>query len=276
MPLTTAVETITKPIAQMLIESQDVNRPVSWPTVRRYSNDMNAGLWDTNGESIKIDHQGHMRDGAHRCHALLISDIDSFDSVVVRGLEPITQRTMDLGRRRSPGNQLAMMGIKNANVVAGGAKLYLLYTTGLMFRDNNVATEHITTTFIEKWAGENIAKIDRLNGYLTDILATDAQPSVAYAAALVFDECGPTAAPAFFRLLHKGAGDESHPITVLDKRLQRHRRESIKIAPREVLGFYIQSWNAWAKDRPLTKFQRPRGGHWTEATFPRPVRVVGA
>lgn len=56
----------------------------------------------------------------------------------------------------------------------------------------------------------------------------------------------------------------------LDKRLQRMRREGLKMPERDYLALFILAWNAWRDGKQMSKFQRPRGGRWSEANFPEP------
>lgn len=254
--------------ATAALATQVRNRPVSWATVRRYRNDMAAGRWTLNGEGIIFDPDGRLIDGQHRLHALAELPDTTVTLAIVRGVSESAQLTMNQGRKRSAGQQLQMLGVLQGNIVASGVRNYLALTTGLLFRDNKLVTETITTPLVEEWVEKNRDKITALNGMVSDMRKADAPSSVAYCAALMFHDKSPEHVAEFFHLLAHGAGGPDHPITVLDKRLQRHRREGIRISNRDMLGLYVQAWNAWRKGLKLTKFQRPRGGHWTEKTFP--------
>lgn len=249
------------------------NRRMSRVKVTQYRNDMAAGRWQFTGEAIQFDEDGHLINGQHRLTAL--AELEGTGIViqflVIHGLPAEAQMVMDQGRARQPGQQLQMRGVKDANTVAAGVRLYLSYASGLMFRDNNTAREVITTAYIEEWVSEHPDLVESVAQIITNVKAADAPGSVAYCAALIFTRKNPAAAAEFFHMLAKGAGGEDHPITVLDKRLQRHRREGIRISARDTLGLYIQAWNAWRRGVKLTRFQRPRGAHWTETTFPKPA-----
>lgn len=98
----------------------------------------------------------------------------------------------------------------------------------------------------------------------------DAPPSVAAAAALGFMQIDAADTVEFFTLLARGAGTQGHPIVTLDKRLQRQRREGLKMPHRDYLALFILAWNAWRDGKQMSKFQRPRGGRWSEDNFPEP------
>lgn len=270
--ITTTIETWGPAEAAAALATMKRNRLLSPMTARKYANDMAAGRWQFTGESIQFDEDECLINGQHRCTGLASLPPETrITFLVVRGIPDDAQMVMDQGRIRQTGQQLQMRGVRNAAMVAGGVRIFLAHQTGLMFRDNTAAREVITTAYIEEWVQSNRETVESLNEIATFVKASDAPPSVAYAAALIFWKKNPTATVDFFRTLAKGGAREDSSITVLDKRLQRHRREGIKISNRDTLGLYIQAWNAWRKGQTFSRFQRPRGGHWTEATFPKPV-----
>lgn len=268
----TSIEAITPALARVYLATTERNRRLYQTAINKYRNAMESGLWEFTAEPIHFDATGCLINGQHRLTAVsMLPEEASIPFLVVRGLDQSAQLAMDQGRYRQAGQQLAMLGVKDSNAVAAGVRLYLAYSTGLLFRDNKLAQEAITTSLIERWVGEHADSVDNLGTFFTDIRKNDAPVSVAYAAAITFTQKNPAAAREFFHLLSRGAGGADHPITVLDKRLQRHRREGIAISSRDQLGLFIQAWTAWRKGQALTKFQRPRGGTWTAATFPRAV-----
>ena len=245
------------------------NRKVRQLLVERYRSDMVAGRWTFAGDPIRFNVDGHLVDGQHRLHALAETDL-TLPMLVVRGLPDEAQGVMDQGGRRTPGDQLGLRGVKDANAVAAAVKQYLIWTEGLLFRDSKAAQAQITTPRIEGWVEDNPVLVENLSKIIGLTKQNDAPPSVAAAAALRFMQIDAAAAVEFFTLLARGAGTEGHPIVTLDKRLQRHRREGLKMPNRDYLSLFILAWNAWREDRQMTKFQRPRGGRWAEDNFPEP------
>ena len=273
MPIKTTIKTWGPGDARDALATTLRNRRISNTKVAQYRNDMTTGRWQFTGEAIQFDEEGHLINGQHRLTALagLEGQDISIQFLVISGLPAESQMVMDQGRVRQAGQQLQMRGVKDANVVASGVRLYIGHTTGLAFRDRKTAAEVITTAYIEEWVEEHADTIDALSNFTGYMRSTDAPPSIAYCAALMFWRKDPEATVEFFRTLAKGGAGETSPITVLDKRLQRHRREGIRISARDTLGLFIQAWNAWRRGQRFTRFQRPRGGHWTEATFPKVV-----
>lgn len=65
-------EFITPERAQAMLESNDENRKLSKGTVDAYANDILNDNWDeTTGVAISIDEDGTLRDGQHRCAAIV-------------------------------------------------------------------------------------------------------------------------------------------------------------------------------------------------------------
>lgn len=267
------IHNITPTIAANLLALNVKNRPLSPHAVAKYHRDMLAGRWDFAGDPIRFDTFGNLSDGQHRLSALAMIEDDTiqFPFLVVRGLPPETQMVMDQGRKRNAGQQLSIKGVKNASNVAAGVKVYLLWQTGYLFRDNKAAGLAVSTPQIEQWVEENVDLIAHVNAHCSAIRNNFAPPSVGMAAAIMFAAVAPESEAQFFQDLADGGMPVGHPINTLDKRLQRIRREGLKMPQRDYLALFIQAWNAVLDGRKMTKFQRPAGGRWGEDNFP----VVG-
>lgn len=269
--ITSAVVYVDSAMARRMLTRNTRNRPVAATVVERYRRDMANDRWIYAADPIRFADDGTLLDGQHRLMALAALGDEqgvSLPFLVVRGLSRDSQLVMDQGRKRTAGQQLSLLGVKDANVVAAGVKLHLIRKSGLMFRDNTIASLEISSAAIEQWVTGHEEIIDGINGMIRDLKSNDAPTSVAYAAAIAFWEINPDLCREFFRLLRAGAG-ESHPINSLDKRLQKDRRDKVKLSTRELLGMFFQTWNLWREGRTTTRLQRPAGGHYTATTFPK-------
>ncbi|MFI5783529.1 hypothetical protein [Nocardia sp. NPDC051570] len=269
--VTTRIETVTAADARAWLKANARNRPISPAIVARYRSDMQAGLWTFAADPIRFDTAGRLLDGQHRAKALADCDPPvTLPFLVVRGLPTEAQLVMDQGRKRDAGQQLSMLGVKNAFNIASGAKVLLLWESGLLFRDNKLAVQ-ISVPVIEQWVSGNPGLVDFVNTHRTAILSSDAAPSVAIAFAMKTAGVAPRRTALFFQHLHGLTGlAEGSAILALHKRFARVRRESLKMPTRDQLAIFAQAWNAWTGTKPVTKFQRPRGGMWTAENFPEP------
>lgn len=262
---------LTPSIAERFLKLNIKNRPLSPQSIAKYRRDMESGRWVFAADPIRFDTTGSLIDGQHRLSALaLCEDSTTIPFLVIRGLPNETQMVMDQGKKRTPGQQLAIKGVKNANAIAAGAKIYLTWKNGYLFRDNKVASMAISTPQIEEWVAANVDLVAHVNGHYGSLRANDAPPSVTTCAAFAFAQVSPDSEVQFFQALASGGMAKNHPINTLDKRLQRIRREGMKIPQRDYLAMFIQAWNATRDGRSMSQILRPKGGSWTEDNFPEP------
>lgn len=111
------VKTITPAKAQVWLEKNEVNRPVSQGHVQFLADQITRGLWQLNGEAIVFSRTGQLLDGQHRLWAVVESN-QPITSLVVYDAEEETRFTIDIGHKRTSGNALAMIGTANANRAA--------------------------------------------------------------------------------------------------------------------------------------------------------------
>ena len=93
------VITLTPEIAKRYLSKNKKNRSMS-SKVHLYAEDMKAGRWKENGESIIIDKNGVVKDGQHRLSATIISQHEWMVPIVT-GVEPSVMDTIDTGKNRS-------------------------------------------------------------------------------------------------------------------------------------------------------------------------------
>jgi hypothetical protein len=265
---TTAATLITPETARRWLRYNINNRPVSRVTVERYKRDMLAGLWQFTSAGIAFDINGYLQDGQHRLIA--ISELPQGHAItmnVTRGLAPEAKFFIDQGRKRTPGSQLAMAGIKNYNATAAGARLLLVWQNGLLFRDTK---QHslITAPQIQAWVEEHLDLVEWANVANTKLIQNDAMPSVARAAFYSFAALNPEAARTFFYKLSDGdALNVGNPILTLRQRLENDRRRGQVKSSRDQLALIITAWNLWREGRTLKRFSN---ADWTAFNFPVP------
>ncbi|MDO5501512.1 MAG: hypothetical protein Q4F67_17725, partial [Propionibacteriaceae bacterium] len=126
------------------------NRTLRQGTVARYRSDMQEGRWTFAADPVRFDTAGNLIDGQHRLTALSELDGITIPMLVVRGLPTDAQDVMDQGVKRTPGDQLALHGVKDANRIAAAVKQFIAWDSGYLFRDNKVIAQ-ITATRIVEW-----------------------------------------------------------------------------------------------------------------------------
>lgn len=269
-----ALVELTPETARQWLTRSVRNRPLSATTVARYRADMVAGRWLFAGDPIRFDVDGNLIDGQHRLHALATCPDDTLiEFMVITKLPTDSQMVMDQGRRRTTGDQLGLLGVKNGLVIGAAVRLIIARETGLLFKDVMAQQAEITTPRIEEWVRDNTELIEHAAGIKGWKIPT-CPASVSFCAALLFVEhVGVDFSAEFFRLLNVGTA-EGNPINALDRRLRRISKVRLRATQRELLALYIQAMNAWLDEKTITKFQKPRGAKWTADTFPKLRRIA--
>lgn len=267
--ITHSIIMVDATIAKRWLDHNVTNRTVRQAAVARYCSDMEHGRWTMAGDPIRFNIDGDLVDGQHRLIALSELEGITLPMLVIRGLPREAQGAMDQGIKRTPGDQLGLKGVRNGQSIAAAVKQFIAWDDDLLFRDTKVL-QAITSTQIEEWCDDHPHDVDFLQQVLSLTRQNDARPAIAAAAAIAFARIDAQAAVDFFTLLARGAGTQGHPIVTLDKRLQRMRRDNVKIPDRDLLALFIVAWNAWRAGKTVTKFQRPVGGRYTEDNFPVP------
>jgi hypothetical protein len=117
---------VTPELAAKWLELNDHNRGVVTARVDQYAADMRRGEWRVNGEAIKISADGKILDGQHRLLAVLEADV-AIETLVITGLEPDAQETMDQGRARSLADVFKLRGEKYHNPLATATRTLALF-----------------------------------------------------------------------------------------------------------------------------------------------------
>ena len=110
-----------------LSENEENFRLPNNTRVHIYAAEMTAGAWKLNGESIKFDNDGKLRDGQHRLLAIVMSGV-TIQTLVCYGLEE--DYGVDRGMNRTVAQTLANQGLKNSAKIAAIAKLALIHEKG--------------------------------------------------------------------------------------------------------------------------------------------------
>lgn len=116
---------VTPEIARAWLERNEGNRKISRSHVSQLARDMRAGKFPFNGIPIQFDRTGKMINGQHRLLACIEADTD-IDVLVVYGLPPEVQETIDIGARgRTAADILKMGGANYATFTAAACRTLL-------------------------------------------------------------------------------------------------------------------------------------------------------
>ncbi|MGW4124798.1 hypothetical protein [Nocardia sp. NPDC004711] len=270
-PVTSQVMDVDSALARRWLERNPNNRPIRQARVQQYYDDMVSGRWRFNGEAIKFGPDGELLDGQHRLQAVARTTGMRFPMLIVRGLSPDTQVTMDQGAKRTPSDQLSITGITshNTSMVAAALRVYMVWMEGNLFGDI-VRGAGVSTTRVVEFATAYPELVTIADRFTVVAKRLKARPAVACAVAMRLSEIDAAAAAEFVRLWDSGAGlAADSPILALRDRLDSIRVNRLRVSDRDQIGLIVTAWNLWRRGRAVTKLQRPKGG-FTSENFPEP------
>ncbi len=111
--------------AEMVLDGQIKNRPISRKTVRRYALAMKQNKWILNGESI-IFSEGKLIDGQHRLRACMESKIP-LTALIIEVGNPDSFRTLDQGKKRGNSDVLSIAGYTDTSNLAATLNILAHY-----------------------------------------------------------------------------------------------------------------------------------------------------
>lgn len=270
------VEDIDPVAAKELLVGNTHNRSLRWRVVDMYAEDMRAGNWQENGESIKITPDGTVVDGQHRLHAIVDSGTTQ-RMLVIRNLPMETQTVIDTGAKRTFADVLKLRGEPHYNTVAAVARRVDLWQRGIRTTKGN-------------FVASNTQLLATLDAYPDIRVSSEVGASVRAhvpitAAALglthwVFSHLPTRDAEdltqlsedvkTFFDRLADGADlSVNHPVYVLRRTAIEGSHTKSRINESIMTAYVIKAWNAYRAGRTISLLRYRPGGANPE-TFPEP------
>ena len=120
------VQTITPARAAELLAANSTNRPVSKAVVRGFAEAMRRGEWMVTHQGIAFDTRGVLVDGQHRLAAIIEAD-RPVELTVFTEVGEGTFDVLDIGKRRSAADVLAIEGEKSSTMLAAMVRAVWLY-----------------------------------------------------------------------------------------------------------------------------------------------------
>jgi hypothetical protein len=249
--------------AQALLDTQVRNRSMRPSHVRLLARAMARNEWAQNGEPIKLDIEGRLLDGQHRLQAVIDSG-KAFEMLVVDGLMPEAQETMDNGARRSLSDVLKLRGEHNTTLLAA--------TLGVIWRIWSRNPKALGGGAMRPTPQELLTLLEG-NPDICDYLQAGrtAGERVLIPASLtaalwyLFHQASPEDADLFFQQLRDGANlSEDSPIYLLRRFLERERASTRTLPRYRVAGTIIKAWNLWRRAETVQNLSFRAGGSGSE------------
>jgi len=269
------VETIDETKALEYLTHSDGNRPYHQQYTSLLAGKQQRGEWRTNGDSIRFDSNGILRDGQHRLKMVIQTGIP-IEVIVVRSIDPDAFITMDTGKKRGLADVLSIQGEANPLLLAGALYWIRRYLIGNMFAMQVSHEQHLAIlTDLPEIRGsvQFFSAISKPAGY-------PGQPSIATATHYLFSQIDPLKASKLIEGYVTGLGltGMRDPIYRLREQIIGYKKSKMKPTPQQIFGIFSFAWNAHQAGRPQSQnFKLPT--HQRERIridgFPRNGYLVG-
>lgn len=231
------LERITPETAAVMLQLNKNNRPVSTRQVKALAKEIKEGRWQINGDTITFA-DDRLVDGQHRLMAIIESGIP-ITTFVVRGVASESFLTKDSGRKRTPGDALAISGVINSLSVAAAIKQVWIYSkTGILDTTGSAPSTSVLIEFFEQ--NTSIVKSVQLVGKKTKLVHNSLLTALHY----LFTQKDQSAADQFVNDLIYGANlDPSDPVFMLRSRLVDNFSSTLKLPYYSLGALIIKAWN---------------------------------
>lgn len=231
-------------IAEAWLGANTHNRKLSNVRVDQMVRNMKAGQWDDNGETVKFSKTGVLLDGQHRLSAIIESDTVQVLTVVA-GLDDKVQRSIDIGGKRTVGQQLDLNGHHDGKALASIARFAMqMASYPRVFRPSEMEVTEVAISDEKlQWV---VAKV------IPTLPAILGSPTVRGYVYRVLHEVDPDACATFFsKLTTLEKLPQDSPILALYRRLATPdmRKDGLRGRVAMVTCYFI-AWNAWRNGEP--------------------------
>jgi len=248
------VTSVTPAMAKTWLDNNNFdNRRLDHHRVSKIAHDIKNEKWVFDGTPIRFNGSGNILDGQHRLSAIIKAN-KPVKSLVLRGLESVSQNTIDTGKSRSVSDILHFNGYVNTTSLAAATRLSI----GFREFKGDLATWDKSSSSNSISAQEILSEVNRRPML---IKATQSLISVKYIRKMVglgvpifcyflfASASSQSIADAFFQKLENGDDLSANSpilklrneITLRDtKTARRGQRQSVYNA-----AMFIKAWNAW-------------------------------
>lgn len=236
---------VTPALAEQWLAATGPNRPVHQLTVDRYAADMQAGRWQLNGDRVRFDADGALRDGRHRLSAVVQSGT-TVPMEVARGLSEEAVQTVDTGRGRSFSDALHIENVANARALASVAKWLWRYDTGAMVgRARSPSHAELR---------ETVARYPVVHDAIREVQRSkEFQPHAVIAFVYTLARTHmPRKAMQWLEALQEGENlTRTHPVWHLRRKLGGRQALTTPLRPIEAAALTAKAWNAFAANEAM-------------------------
>lgn len=203
------LEKITPQKAQEWLDNYNTcNRNLRESHVDKIVRDILSGNWKINGDAIRFSVKGELLDGQHRLNAIVRSGV-AIDTIVIRGISEASRQTIDSGIKRTSGDNLGLMGIKNSNKIAAACRYAIVLKTR-QFSSSFTTSEIIDFYNKHSAISEHAGKFEK---------AICGSSSMSIATSYILSLVRPDLVEPFYETWMHGVGEKNNPFLMLREKL---------------------------------------------------------
>jgi hypothetical protein len=239
---------VTPEIASSILGNNKKNRPISSPTVNRYTTLMLDGKWHFNGEPIIIANDGTLLDGQHRLYAIIKSKMAQ-QCLVVSGVSTDAFPTIDTGKKRTASDAIATYDEKYQKyriiIAAAVAHIFHFKTGEYKNSDRKVTDHNDVIKFLENNPRvlESVIVASGLN-YAKKLCPASALAALHF----LFSQKDYSLAKEFFEKLNSGEYlFDGHPVLTLRNKLADISMTPGSTKSRDIIPYIVKAWNLFRK-----------------------------
>ena len=260
---------ITPDLARDMLVTMVANRRVVQSHVATLSDDMRQGRWiEAAGDPIRFDDQDRLIDGQHRLYAILEAGV-TLRFTVIKGLPVEAMDILDIGKRRSLADFLAIKGEAHATQLAATITLLRNYWATGEIQSNAwglrpTTIQEAMTILAEHPGIRDAVQYTRPH---TRILSNRTRWATLY---FLFAGIEPDDARYFLERVCQGDDlPNNSPIMLLRTRLLSDQHSLVPMRAREYCALAIKAWNSFRKAETPQVLSWRSGGKAPEP-FPSP------
>lgn len=255
-------------MAEVMLEHNTGNRPLSDKRIALMAKEMNEGKWMLTGENIIFAKDGTLNNGQHRLNAQIIAE-RTFISDVRFGIEREAYKVTDLGKKRTQADALSILGEKRCTTLAAALAWVHRFQQGLPESARDTCDTTTTVKLLQEHPDirESVVKAMQM---VRSFPGFQGGP-MAFGHYAMAQRHG-DAADAFFLKLETGFGisDRDDPIYRLRQRMTQVLNSRTELRPVDQLALSFKAWNAYRQNKPLSQLSWRSEGTQAEP-FPEPI-----
>lgn len=249
--ITCKVETIDREMADRYLNlERGNNRPFSPQHLSDLIGRQERGEWVMNGDTIRFDSDGQLRDGQHRLRMVKHTGIP-IEVVVVRDIDPKTFVTMDVGKKRSFGDVLYIEKEDNHSQLAVATSWVWRYLNRRLIGHLGSYEQLISVLHDHPQIRDSVSLYKQLNHPLGE----PGYPAITVAMHYLFCRVNATVANNFIEKYVSGLHLEepTDPIGVLRGQVVKYATDPRPPTGPQIFALLAKAWNYHQAGQPVKK-----------------------